>query len=343
MGRGERGGRARAAARRPRLHEPRAARRARSGPRRGARSPSRRTARSSSTRCAGGPDLGAWGAEALAGARRDVRRLGATSATCSSEVCGPVARVHEVPPGVDIELWRPEEREAALAALLDEARRDAPNPGNAEERLPDDGNAARLASFLARRPADRRLLRQADRAEGRARAARRAARRRRARRRRRLRAGARGARGARRGRRRPRALHRPARAPAPAAPARASRTRASCRPSSPRRSGWSRPRRRPPAARPSCRGTRGWRRSRRSSRRRCRPRSGRSSRSRRRRRRTARAAHAGCSRLPAADRASAAGDGAAGRRGALELGRDRAAPARAGDVAAARYRKGSVV
>ena len=57
--------------------------------------------------------------------------------------------MHEVPPGVDIELWRPEEREVALAALLDEARRDAPNPGNAEERLPDDGNAARLASFLA--------------------------------------------------------------------------------------------------------------------------------------------------------------------------------------------------
>src|SRR6478735_6254776 len=62
-------------------------------------------------------DLGAWGAQSLAGARatfvgsahiRDV----------VSEVCGPVPRVHEVPPGVDIELWRPEEREVALAALL---------------------------------------------------------------------------------------------------------------------------------------------------------------------------------------------------------------------------------
>ena len=96
----------------------------------------------------GRPDLGAWGAEALAGARatfvgsahiRDV--LG--------EVCGPVPRVHEVPPGVDIELWRPEERAAALSALLEEAGRDAPNPGNGEERLPDEGNAERLASFLA--------------------------------------------------------------------------------------------------------------------------------------------------------------------------------------------------
>ena len=96
----------------------------------------------------GRPELGAWGAEALAGARatfvgsahiRDV--LG--------EVCGPVPRVHEVPPGVDIELWRPEERGGALAALLEEAGRDAPNPGNGEERLPDEGNADRLAAFLA--------------------------------------------------------------------------------------------------------------------------------------------------------------------------------------------------
>ena len=96
----------------------------------------------------GRPDLGAWGAEALAGARatfvgsahiRDV--LG--------EVCGPVPRVHEVPPGVDIELWHPGERGTALSALLEEAGRDAPNPGNGEERLPDEGNAERLASFLA--------------------------------------------------------------------------------------------------------------------------------------------------------------------------------------------------
>ena len=37
----------------------------------------------------------------------------------------------------------------ALAALVAEARRDAPNPGNANERLPDEGNADRLAAFLA--------------------------------------------------------------------------------------------------------------------------------------------------------------------------------------------------
>ena len=93
-------------------------------------------------------DLGAWGAQSLAGARATFVGSGHIRDVVS-EVCGPVPRVHEVPPGVDIELWRPEEREVALAALLEEARRDAPNAGNAEERLPDDANAARLASFLA--------------------------------------------------------------------------------------------------------------------------------------------------------------------------------------------------
>jgi glycosyltransferase involved in cell wall biosynthesis len=48
-----------------------------------------------------------------------------------------------------VELWRPQPRADALAALLEEARRDPPNPGNADERLPDEGNADRLAQFLA--------------------------------------------------------------------------------------------------------------------------------------------------------------------------------------------------
>jgi glycosyltransferase involved in cell wall biosynthesis len=65
------------------------------------------------------------------------------------EVCGTVDRVHEIPPGVDVELWRPALREDALADLVAEARIDPPNPGNANERLPDEGNADRVASFLA--------------------------------------------------------------------------------------------------------------------------------------------------------------------------------------------------
>jgi glycosyltransferase involved in cell wall biosynthesis len=65
------------------------------------------------------------------------------------EVVGHVERVHEVPPGVDVDEFRPEDRDTALAALLDEARRDPPNPGNANERLPDEGNAERLERWFA--------------------------------------------------------------------------------------------------------------------------------------------------------------------------------------------------
>jgi glycosyltransferase involved in cell wall biosynthesis len=66
-----------------------------------------------------------------------------------AEVVGHVDRVHEVPPAVDVEQFQPEARDDALPALLAECRRDPPNPGNANERLPDEGNAARLATFLA--------------------------------------------------------------------------------------------------------------------------------------------------------------------------------------------------
>jgi glycosyltransferase involved in cell wall biosynthesis len=95
----------------------------------------------------GNPALAAWAREALAGAAavfvgsQHIREV-------VEEVVGHVERVHEVPPGVDVEEFRPEARDDALAALIEEARRDAPNPGNAEERLPDDGNTDRLAAFF---------------------------------------------------------------------------------------------------------------------------------------------------------------------------------------------------
>jgi len=95
----------------------------------------------------GNPELQAWGRESLAGAEavfvgsQHIRRV-------LEEVVGHVDRVHEVPPGVDVDEFRPRPREAALAGLLEEARRDAPNPRNALERLPDEGNAERLAAFL---------------------------------------------------------------------------------------------------------------------------------------------------------------------------------------------------
>jgi glycosyltransferase involved in cell wall biosynthesis len=96
----------------------------------------------------GRPELERWGAESLAGSAATfvgsahIRRV-------LEEVCGHVERVHEVPPGVDVDEFRPEPREEALRALLAEARRDPANPGNALERLPDEGNAERFAGFLA--------------------------------------------------------------------------------------------------------------------------------------------------------------------------------------------------
>jgi glycosyltransferase involved in cell wall biosynthesis len=97
----------------------------------------------------GNAELSAWGREALEHARAiyvgsaHIRRV-------VEEVVGAVSPpVHEVPPGVDVEEFRPRPRDEALAGLVEEAHRDAPNPGNAQERLPDDGNAARLQDFLA--------------------------------------------------------------------------------------------------------------------------------------------------------------------------------------------------
>ncbi|HZT94544.1 MAG TPA: glycosyltransferase family 4 protein [Gaiellaceae bacterium] len=94
------------------------------------------------------PDLAAWGAETLAGAEavyagsehiRDVLE----------DVLGHVDRVEIVPPGVDVDEFRPEPRDEALPALLEEARADPPNPGNRDVRLPDEGNAERFESFFA--------------------------------------------------------------------------------------------------------------------------------------------------------------------------------------------------
>jgi glycosyltransferase involved in cell wall biosynthesis len=96
----------------------------------------------------GRAELAAWGRETLAAAEatfvgsRHIREV-------LEDVVGHVDRVLEVPPGVDVDDFVLADRGDALAALVDEARRDAPNPGNAEERQPDDGNADRLAQFFA--------------------------------------------------------------------------------------------------------------------------------------------------------------------------------------------------
>jgi glycosyltransferase involved in cell wall biosynthesis len=96
----------------------------------------------------GRPELERWGAEALAGA--DATYVGSAHIReVLHDVVGHVDRVHEVPPGVDVDEFTLRPRDEAFAALVAEARKDAPNPGNTSERLPDDRNADRLASFLA--------------------------------------------------------------------------------------------------------------------------------------------------------------------------------------------------
>jgi glycosyltransferase involved in cell wall biosynthesis len=96
----------------------------------------------------GSEELRAWGRETLAPAEAvyvgsaHIRRV-------LEEVVGHVDRVHEVPPGVDVDEFRPRARAEALAELIEQARRDPPNLGNANERQPDADNAARLKEFLA--------------------------------------------------------------------------------------------------------------------------------------------------------------------------------------------------
>jgi len=96
----------------------------------------------------GNEELANWGRECLALAEA-VFVGSAHIRKVLEDVVGHVDRVHEVPPGVDVEEFRPNSHDAALAQLLEEARADAANPANANERQPDDGNAARLEEFFA--------------------------------------------------------------------------------------------------------------------------------------------------------------------------------------------------
>jgi glycosyltransferase involved in cell wall biosynthesis len=95
----------------------------------------------------GNEDLSEWGRQTLASAQA-VYVGSAHIRDVLQEVVGHVDRVHEVPPGVDVEQFKPEPREQALTRLLAEARSDEPNPGNRDERRPDEGNVDRLAEFL---------------------------------------------------------------------------------------------------------------------------------------------------------------------------------------------------
>ena len=96
----------------------------------------------------GNDALAAWGRASLERAEAVFVGSGHIRSVLE-DVVGHVDRVHEVPPGVDIDEFLPAPRAHALERLLEEARNDPPNPGNASKRLPDEGNAERLAEFLA--------------------------------------------------------------------------------------------------------------------------------------------------------------------------------------------------
>jgi glycosyltransferase involved in cell wall biosynthesis len=96
----------------------------------------------------GNEELSVWGRESLERAAA-VFVGSAHIREVLEDVVGHVDRVVEVPPGVDVDEFRPLPRAQALAQLLEEARHDEPNTGNANERLPDDDNARRFAEFFA--------------------------------------------------------------------------------------------------------------------------------------------------------------------------------------------------
>jgi glycosyltransferase involved in cell wall biosynthesis len=93
----------------------------------------------------GNAELSAWGAESLQSAdavyvgSEHIRRV-------LEDVVGHVERVYEVPPGVDVEEFKAEDRASALSGLLAEARADSQD---GDERHPDPGNAARFERFFA--------------------------------------------------------------------------------------------------------------------------------------------------------------------------------------------------
>jgi glycosyltransferase involved in cell wall biosynthesis len=93
----------------------------------------------------GNEELCAWARESLATATEVLAGSEHIRAVLE-DVVGWTERVRVVPPGVDVDEFRPEAREQAFAALLTEAARDG-EP--ASERDPDAGNAERLRAFLA--------------------------------------------------------------------------------------------------------------------------------------------------------------------------------------------------
>ena len=98
----------------------------------------------------GNPELAAWARESLRKARAVVAGSHHVEGVLHELVGPDPDMVHVIPPGVDVEQLRPQPRDEALRDLLAECAADPPNPADSyNERLPDDGNAERLAEFFA--------------------------------------------------------------------------------------------------------------------------------------------------------------------------------------------------
>jgi glycosyltransferase involved in cell wall biosynthesis len=93
----------------------------------------------------GNDELCAWARESLAGASEVLAGSEHIRAVLQ-EVVGWTERVRVVPPGVDVDEFRPEPRDEARMALLEQAALD---PKPTSERDPDAANAQRLRDFLA--------------------------------------------------------------------------------------------------------------------------------------------------------------------------------------------------
>ena len=146
--RGERGGAARAPAGRPRLREPRAPGRGGGGrDGRALRVKAHGSELEYSMR--GRPDL-VRGAPRRSRAPTPSSSAPPTSAACSRRCVGHVERVHEVPPGVDVDEFRPEDRAAGARRP---ARGVPPRPAQSRATrtsgCPTRATRARLERFFA--------------------------------------------------------------------------------------------------------------------------------------------------------------------------------------------------
>lgn len=98
----------------------------------------------------GNAELAAWARDTLQSASAVIAGSDHIVEVLGDVVGGQLPPVHVVPPGVDVEALRPLDREAALAGLVEESRRDPPNPATGhDERRPDEANADRLAEFFS--------------------------------------------------------------------------------------------------------------------------------------------------------------------------------------------------